>query len=79
MRKKTSVFDSSLVSYERVAAEVVKSQKKTPVLMLEPHFVQKGAISSRLIGTACGLKREKKKKERDRDRGQKREREKEKI
>jgi len=33
------------------------------------------AISWRLVGTACGLKREKKKKERDRDRWQETERE----
>ena len=53
-----------------------QARKNPQFLTLEPHFVRKGAISRRLVGTACGLKREKKKKKRDRDRGWERGREK---
>ena len=70
-----SFWHSNLVSCEKVAAGPRKVEKKKSILC-HPNC-ERVATSFRLVGTACGFKRDKKKKERDSDRGQETERERE--
>ena len=61
-RNFTSVFwRSNLISCERVAPDDLKSQFLPQFWAIEPHFVRKGCVSCRLVGTApCSrLSREK--------------------
>ena len=67
-----SFWHSNLVSCEKVAAGPRKVEKKKSILC-HPNC-ERVATSFRLVGTACGFKRDKKKKERDSDRGQETER-----
>ena len=74
-RNFTAVFDTrTSFRAKRLPPDQEKSRKKS--ILCHPNC-ERVATSFRLVGTACGFKRDKKKKERDSDRGQETERERE--